>query len=131
MRTLLVTLAVAAALTTTLPAAAADAGASTLASVAPGVVDGATARRLVAAGARLVDVRTQQEFDAGHVAGAVLIPYDQIAARASELGAKDAPIVLYCRTGRRTAIAAQALQALGFTRVWDMQGMGNWPDAGR
>ena len=131
MRTLLVTLAVAASLTPTLPVAAADASASTLASVAPGVVDGATARRLVAAGARLVDVRTQQEFDAGHVAGAVLIPYDQIAARAAELGAKDAPIVLYCRTGRRTAIAAQALQALGFTRVWDMQGMGNWPDAGR
>lgn len=110
---------------------AADARAATLSSVAPGVVDGGTAQRLVAAGARLVDVRTQQEFDAGHVPGAVLIPYDQIAARAAELGSRDTPIVLYCRTGRRTAVAAQALEALGFTRVWDLQGITNWPGAGR
>jgi rhodanese-related sulfurtransferase len=89
-------------------------------------VDGETARRLVAAGARLVDVRSQQEFDAGHIEGALLIPYDQIASRASELGPKGTPVVLYCRTGRRTAIAAKALSELGFTQVWDLQGMGNW-----
>jgi len=105
------------------PVLAADA----LASVPAGVVDGATAQRLVAAGARLLDVRTQQEFDAGHLPGAILIPYDQVAARASELGARDAPVVLYCRSGRRTGIAAEALRSLGFTRVWDLQGMANWP----
>ncbi len=108
------------------PALAAEATASALSSVPPGIVDGATAQRLVAAGARLVDVRTQQEFDAGHLPGAVLIPYDQIAARAAELGSKEAPIVLYCRTGRRTAIAKSALEALGFTRVWDLKGLTNW-----
>jgi rhodanese-related sulfurtransferase len=112
------------------PAAAADRSAATLAAVPPGVVDGVTAQRLVASGARLVDVRTRQEFDAGHIPGAILIPFDQIAARAGELGARDTPIVLYCRTGRRTAIAAKALEELGFTRVWDMQGITNWPGAG-
>jgi len=118
----------AAALPVLLPALpAANPGDAPLATVPPGVVDGQTAQRLVAAGARLVDVRTRQEFDAGHVPGAVLIPYDQIAVRASELGKKDTPIVLYCRTGRRTAIARQALEALGFTRVWDMRSIGNWP----
>lgn|SRR5574341_193757 len=127
MRTTPQALAVTLSLAIPLPAAAADPSAAALASVPPGVVDGATAQRLVAAGAKLVDVRTQQEFDAGHVPGAVLIPYDQISSRAPELGSKDTPIVLYCRTGRRTAIAAKALEALGFTRVWDMQGMSSWP----
>jgi rhodanese-related sulfurtransferase len=131
MRPLLTALGITLFMASPAPTAAADARAATLASVAPGVVDGATAQRLVAAGARLVDVRTQQEFDAGHVPGAVLIPYDQIATRAAELGARDTPIVLYCRTGRRTAIAAQALEGLGFTRVWDLQGISNWPRAGR
>lgn len=100
--------------------------ASALRAVPPGIVDGQTARRLVAAGARLVDVRSQGEFDAGHIEGALLIPYDQIASRAAELGPKDTPVVLYCRTGRRTAIAASALAELGFTQVWDLRGMGNW-----
>lgn len=101
--------------------------AADVASVPPGVVDGATAKQLVAGGARLVDVRTQQEYEAGHIQGAILLPYDQIAARAAELGPKETQIVLYCRSGRRTAIAARALEALGYTRVWDMQGIGNWP----
>lgn len=107
------------------PAGPSDA-ASALRAVPPGIVDGETARRLVAAGARLVDVRTRQEFDAGHIDGALLIPYDQIAARAAELGPKGTPVVLYCRTGRRTALAARALAEQGFTQVWDLQGMSNW-----
>jgi phage shock protein E len=105
---------------------AAGSGAATLSSVAPGVVDGATARRLVAAGARLVDVRTPEEFAAGHLPGAILIPHDQVAARARELGPSTTPIVLYCRSGRRTGIAAGALASLGYARVWDLRGMGNW-----
>lgn len=104
--------------------------AATLRATPTGIVDGATARQLVAAGARLVDVRTQQEFDAGHLDGAVLIPYDQIAARAAEVGPVSTPVVLYCRTGRRTAIAAKTLAELGFTQVWDLKGMSNWEAAG-
>jgi phage shock protein E len=93
----------------------------------PGVVDGATAQRLAASGALVVDVRTPAEYQAGHVPGARLIPFDQIAARAGELPAKDQPVLLYCRTGRRTALAATALQQLGYTAVYDMQGLSNWP----
>lgn len=94
---------------------------------APGVVDGATAQRLAASGAVVVDVRTPAEYQAGHIPGAKLIPYDQIAARAGELPAKDRPVVLYCRTGRRTGLAAATLQQLGYTAVYDMQGLTNWP----
>ena len=93
----------------------------------PGLVDGATAQKLAAGGARVVDVRTPQEWAAGHVPGATLVPFDQIEARAAELGPKDKPIVLYCRTGRRTGIARAALVKLGFTAVYDLQGLQNWP----
>jgi rhodanese-related sulfurtransferase len=95
----------------------------------PGVIGGAAAQQLLASGAVLVDVRTPSEYEAGHVPGARLIPYDQIAARAGELPAKDRPIVLYCRTGRRTGIAAATLAQLGYTAVYDMQGLSNWPGA--
>lgn len=93
----------------------------------PGLVDGAAAKALVAAGAVVIDVRTPAEYEAGHLAGARLIPYDQIAARIAELPARAAPILLYCRTGRRTAVAAAALAQLGFTAVYDLQGISNWP----
>lgn len=106
--------------------------ASAAAAPSSGVVDGATARALVEAGARLVDVRTPQEFAAGHVPGSLNIPYEQIGARAGELGDRTQPVVLYCRTGRRSGIAAAALKELGFTRVYDMQRLTDWPaDAGR
>lgn len=93
----------------------------------PGVIGGATAQQLLASGAVLVDVRTPMEYEAGHIPGARLIPYDQVAARAGELPAKDRPIVLYCRTGRRTGVAAATLAQLGYTAVYDMQGLTNWP----
>jgi rhodanese-related sulfurtransferase len=93
----------------------------------PGLVDGPGAKSLVAAGAVVIDVRTPMEFEAGHLAGARLIPYDQIAARAAELPGKATPILLYCRTGRRTAAAAATLAQLGFTAVYDLQGISNWP----
>lgn len=93
----------------------------------PGIVSGATAQALVAAGAVVLDVRTPAEYEAGHIPGAKLIPHDQVAARAAELPAKDRPVVLYCRTGRRTAIAAATLVQLGYTRVYDLQGLSSWP----
>jgi phage shock protein E len=93
----------------------------------PGLVDGATAQALVKAGVAVVDVRTPAEYAGGHIEGAKLLPFDQIEARAGELGAKDRPILLYCRTGRRTGVARAALLRLGFTAVYDLQGLGNWP----
>jgi rhodanese-related sulfurtransferase len=116
-------------LATALPALAEPAVPSSQASppIAPGVVDGATAKALVAAGARVVDVRTPQEFASGHVPGAINIPYEEIGKRASEIGPPSTPVVLYCRTGRRSEIAAGALQKAGFSRVYDFKSVTAWP----
>jgi phage shock protein E len=86
----------------------------------PGKVDGAQARRLVAEGATLVDVRTPAEYRAGHIAGALNVPVDQLLQRAAELGDRDRPVVLYCRSGRRSALAARKLRELGFEQVYDL-----------
>lgn len=67
----------------------------------------------VSEGATIVDVRTPGEFASGHHARAVNIPLDQIAARASELG-EGTRVVVYCRSGARSARAAQILRGKGF-----------------
>jgi rhodanese-related sulfurtransferase len=90
-------------------------------------VDGATAKALVKDGARLVDVRSPQEFAAGHVPGAVNIPYDEVERRAAEVGPPSTPVVLYCRTGRRSGIAAETLERLGYRHVYDLGPMTAWP----
>lgn len=116
-------------LATALPALAESAVASSQASLAvsPGVVDGGTAKALVAAGAKVVDVRTPQEFASGHVPGAINIPFDEIGRRASEIGPASTPVVLYCRTGRRSGIAADALQKAGFSKLYDFKSVTAWP----
>ncbi|MBS1108176.1 MAG: Rhodanese-like protein [Anaeromyxobacteraceae bacterium] len=95
--------------------------------VQPGLVDGATAKALVGAGAKVVDVRTPQEFASGHVPGAINIPYEDIARRAAEIGPPSTPVVLYCRTGRRSGIAAEALQKAGYSRLYDFKSVTAWP----
>ncbi len=78
----------------------------------------------------LLDVRTQEEYDEGHIEGAVLLPYDAITADSAGLPAdKDATIIIYCRSGRRSAIAAETLLGLGYTRVYDLGGIQSWPYA--
>ncbi len=75
----------------------------------------------------VVDVREQDEYDAGHIKGAKLIPHGQISDRAAaELPSKDQTILLYCRSGRRSEIAARALVELGYTAVYDFGGMNDW-----
>ncbi len=65
-----------------------------------------------------IDVRSKEEFDTGHLPGAINIPHHEIAARISEVTQdKNATIALYCRSGRRSGLAEQALQQLGFTQV--------------
>ena len=104
--------------------AAAEAAA---AAVKPGRVDGATAKSLAAAGAKVVDVRTAEEFASGHVPGAVHIPYDEIGKRASEIGPPSTSVVLYCRTGRRSGIAVEALQKAGYEKLYDFRSVTAWP----
>jgi phage shock protein E len=75
---------------------------------------------LIRAGALLVDVRTPEEFAQGHLQGAINIPYDQVEALRSEFG-KDLnhAIVVYCRSGRRSGIAQDTLERLGYTSVFN------------
>ena len=84
------------------------------------------AHRLVEAGAHLVDVRTPEEYAAGHLPGAVNIPVDQIAARREDVGPLDEPVVVYCHSGRRSGLAAAQLKAAGFQSVYDLGAMSSW-----
>lgn len=84
-----------------------------------------SARELVAAGALLLDVRTPQEFREQHLTNAQNIPVQELAGRIGELGAKSRPIVVYCRSGARSAAAATVLHAAGYA-VLDIGAMSNW-----
>ena len=76
----------------------------------------------------ILDVREQDEYDAGHISGAILIPFTQIEAKANEmLPDKDQLILVYCRSGRRSKIAAEALAELGYTNIKEFGGILDWP----
>lgn len=76
----------------------------------------------------IIDARTEQEFAEGHIEGAILIPEYEIASRAEiELPDKDQLILVYCRSGRRSKIASEALASLGFTNVKEFGGIIDWP----
>jgi rhodanese-related sulfurtransferase len=103
--------------------AAADAGAP---DAGPATAKGATARAIVADGGRLVDVRTESEYAAGHIEGARNIPLQVLPQRTAELEPKDDWVVVYCRSGSRSAQAAGILADGGFTHVFDLGPMTNW-----
>ena len=84
------------------------------------------AKKLVAEGASLVDVRTEQEFARGHLDGARNIPVHQIAARAKKEIPRGKPVVVYCASGMRSAMAASALRRAGFERVVNLGPMSAW-----
>ena len=76
----------------------------------------------------ILDVREQDEYDAGHISGAILIPYTQIEAKANEmLPDKDQLILVYCRSGRRSKLAAEILVELGYTNIKEFGGIIDWP----
>ena len=75
----------------------------------------------------IIDARTQPEYDEGHIAGAILIPEYEIADRAEkELPDKNQWILVYCRSGRRSKIAAEELVKLGYTNVKEFGGIIDW-----
>lgn len=80
----------------------------------------------VADGAVLVDVRTDGEFRAGHLDGAVNIPVQTLESRLGELE-KDRAVVVYCRSGSRSARAKRILEQHGFAKVLDAGAMSSWP----
>lgn len=87
---------------------------------------GAEAHRRVEAGATLVDVRTPEEFAAGHLPGAVNIPVDELPQRLAELGEPEKALVLYCRSGARSSRAELLLKERGFQDVFNLGPMSAW-----
>ena len=76
----------------------------------------------------ILDTRTQEEYDEGHIPGAIVIPHDEITDRAEEeLPDKDQLLLVYCRSGRRSKIAAEALVELGYTNIKEFGGIIDWP----
>ena len=75
----------------------------------------------------ILDVRTPEEFAAGHIAGAILIPDYEIGEKAERvLTDKDQLILVYCRSGRRSKNAASELAALGYTNIKEFGGINDW-----
>lgn len=76
----------------------------------------------------ILDVRSREEFDQGHIPGAILIPNTEIEAKAADLlPDKDQLILVYCRSGRRSKLAAQSLADLGYTNIREFGGILDWP----
>ena len=76
----------------------------------------------------LLDARSEEEFSEGHIPGAIVIPHDEISERAeNEIPEKDVPVFVYCRSGRRSKIAAEALVSLGYSEVYEFGGIIDWP----
>lgn len=89
-------------------------------------VSGLEAKEMVKAGALLLDVRTPAEFSAGYADGAKNVPLSDLKSRIEELDT-ETPIVVYCRSGRRSQQAALMLRKQGF-RVADLGSLSEWPD---
>ena len=76
----------------------------------------------------LLDVRSEEEFSEGHIPGAIVIPHSEISERAeAELPEKDIPVFVYCRSGNRSKIAAEALASLGYSEIYEFGGIRDWP----
>jgi len=92
-------------------------------------INGAEAKALMdsESGYIIIDARTQEEYDQGHIPGAIMIPEYEIADRAEkELPDKDQLILVYCRSGRRSKIAAEELVKLGYINVKEFGGIIDW-----
>lgn len=76
----------------------------------------------------ILDVRTLEEFESGHIPGAMLLPYDQIPQKAeSILTDKNQKILVYCRSGNRSKTGSSSLVKLGYTDVLEFGGINTWP----
>jgi rhodanese-related sulfurtransferase len=78
----------------------------------------------------ILDVRTQEEYNEGHIMGSILIPVDEFDSRLKELS-RDKKILVYCRTGHRSLTASEKLGNSGFTQLYNMKGgITEWKNAG-
>lgn len=89
-----------------------------------GQISPVKARELVKSGAKLIDVRSPAEFASGHIEGAVNVPVG--ALKDDKLGAKDQPLIVYCASGTRSAMARSVLKSRGYTQVFNLGAMSRW-----
>ena len=84
---------------------------------------------LEAEGTIVLDVRTQEEYDGGHIPGAVLLPVGTIdeTTAAEVIPEKDSTVLVYCRSGNRSKTASAALADLGYTNIYEFGGINTWP----
>lgn len=77
----------------------------------------------------ILDVREADEYQSGHIPGAVLFPVGSIDASSAEqiIPSKDTLLLVYCRSGNRSKTAASALAELGYTQVYEFGGINDWP----
>ena len=76
----------------------------------------------------ILDVRTQEEYDEGHIPGAIVISHEEIEEKAEDvLTDKDQLILVYCRSGRRSKLASEILVELGYTNIKEFGGIIDWP----
>lgn len=77
----------------------------------------------------ILDVRTQEEYDSGHIKGAVLLPVDEITEETARevIPTKDTQVLVYCRSGNRSVTASEALVQLGYREVYEFGGIQTWP----
>ena len=76
----------------------------------------------------LLDARSEEEFFEGHIPGAIVIPHEEVLERAeAEIPEKDIPVFVYCRSGNRSKVAAEALASLGYSEVYEFGGINTWP----
>ena len=76
----------------------------------------------------ILDTRTEEEYEQGHIPGAIVISHEEIKEKAEQvLTDKDQLILVYCRSGRRSKLAAQDLVDLGYTNVKEFGGIIDWP----
>lgn len=77
----------------------------------------------------VLDVREQEEYDSGHIPGAVLLPVNAIGedSAAAVIPEKDSVVLVYCRSGNRSKTASKGLAELGYTQVYEFGGIQTWP----
>lgn len=90
-------------------------------------MDASQAKEKMGEGAVVLDVRTSEEYAQGHIEGALNVPLDQIDTIDSLVSDKDQSILVYCRSGNRSAKAAARLVELQYTKVFDFGGIQDWP----
>ncbi|HKZ13449.1 MAG TPA: rhodanese-like domain-containing protein [Solirubrobacterales bacterium] len=99
------------------------------ADAAPKTISRAEAREMIDAGAQLVDVRADHEWEAGHLPGAIHIALPELPARVEEID-KDKPVILYCRGGNRSTMATVALAEAGYDAAKLSEGATGWEEEG-